>query len=322
MNRRKDVFIDLGTAYITLYEGGSVLTRQLNVGIFSSRKGKLELLSYGNATVGAKITEDVEKITPVVDGVLVNSEAESLIIKRLFSDIHTKSLFEATRVYVVISCGLTALEKDEVEKVFNKIGYRDVVMIESVLSVLPYADYKDSLVAIYGAGSLEVGVVGENGIISACSLNIGGNVISDKISDYILSKYNVKVAKASIEHLKTSTLSLTKDDMTTAEVWGRDIIDGKNKSIVLKSEMFRLTLEDIYAKTVDAIQSLLTTIPINILPTVKARGLYLFGGGAEMRGLQDFLESKLAMKVNSVGDKRLTVIKGIAKLIEDNKYNF
>lgn len=320
MNRRKDVFVDLGTSFITLLEGGSVLTRQPNIGMFTSNRGRLELLSYGGAIVDNGFVEGAEIITPVVDGVLLNAEAQTLILKQLFKDLRTRSVFDATRVYVATSSALTALEQDELEKTFNNIGYRDVVLVESVLATLPHMDYKTSLVAIYGGGSLEVAVVGKDGIVSACSLNLGGNAITSKVIDYVYEKYNLKISKASAERLKTTVLSLTKDDLSSAEVSGRDIVDGRIKSVVVTGEMFRPSISELYLKTADTIRALLTTIPARLVAPVRAEGLKLFGGGAEMRGLEDFLSQELGIPVTTVPSPGLAVIKGMSRLTTDGLF--
>ncbi len=320
MARQKTVIVDLGTAYVSIYEGGSVLLRQPNVGLFDTTKSKLSLIACGYDVLRDVQVEGYERISPVVDGVLINREAEVLILKQFFKDLKTRSILDPTRVYVTVSAGLTAIEKGEIESVFSKIGYKDVELVVSVTSILDAVGYEPSLVAILGAGSLEVGVVSRDGIISACSLNIGGNTVNQKLVDKIFSQYNIKISNTTAEKLKIQIGSLTENDYTTAQCSGRDIIDGRIKNCEITAEALRPTIVATYTQMADTIMSLLTTIPNRLFDVVKKRGLYLAGGGALMRGAEDFFQQATGLMVKVLDVPQLAVVRGLGKVLDKGIY--
>ncbi len=322
MARHKSVIVDLGTAYVIVYESGSVVLRQPNVGLFDTSRNKLALIACGYDVLHDVVLKaGEERISPVVDGVLINKEAEILILKRMFREARTRSLFDTSRVYVTVSAGLTAIEKGEIEGVFAAIGYRDVELVVSVLAMLDVVDYEPSLVAILGAGSLEVGVISKDGIISACALNVAGNTVNQKIVDKIFAQHNIKISNTTAEKLKLQIGSLTENDYTTSECSGRDIIDGRIKNVELTSEFLRPTIAECYKLMADAIKSLLTTIPARLLDVVKARGLYIAGGGALMRGAGDYLQKETGILTRVLDVPQLAVVRGLGHILDRGIYS-
>ncbi len=317
MSKARNIIVDLGTAYVSIYEGGSVILRQPNIGLFDTSKGRLSIIACGY-DVMRDYGDDpaLERISPVVDGVLLNREAEILILRKLFKDLKSRSVLDPTRVYVTISSGLTTIEKDEIEKLFTKIGYKDVELVVSVLGLLDEVGYEPSLVAIMGAGSLEAGVISREGIISACSLNIGGNTVNAKLIDTVFELHNIKISNTTAEKLKLQIGSLTEKDLSTAEISGRDIIDSRIKNLQLSAETLRPSIMQCYKAMADTIMSLLTTIPHRMLDVVKKRGLYLAGGGALMRGVADFMEKQTGLVVKVLDVPQLSVIRGLGKVLE------
>ncbi len=321
MAKARNIIVDLGTAYVSIYEGGSVILRQPNIGLFDTSKNKLSIVACGYDVMHDYGDDPaLERISPVVDGVLLNREAEILILRKLFKDLKTRSILDPTRIYVTVSSGLTTIEKDEIEKLFSKIGYRDVELVVSVLSLLDEVSYEPSLVAIMGAGSLEAGVISKEGIISACSLNIGGNTVNAKLIDKVFELHNIKISNTTAEKLKLQIGSLTERDYSIAEVSGRDIIDGRIKNLQLSAETLRPTIVQCYKAMSDTILSLLTTIPSRLLPIVQQRGLYLAGGGALMRGVADFMQQETGLKVKVLEVPQLSVIRGLGKVLDKSIY--
>lgn len=316
--------VDLGTSYVTVGDGRSLVKRVPNVGRFTVNKGKLRLETYGAAAVnsknGAELNGDV--IRPVDEGVVLNSEAASLIVKELLNETDKKNFFDTRRVYVSISSGLTTIERDETEQVFLKAGYNDVRLVESVLALAPFVNAEGSVVAILGGGSFEAGVLNRDGIVTACSLNVGGETVNKLIIDRIFEQFKLKISTVTAEQLKVQIGSLYERDLSRKEISGRDVIDGKIKNIEITAEEIRAAVSYCYQKYVDVIESMLTTIPVTLLDKVAKNGLYIAGGGAEMRGAEDFFAKRLKMPVKTISEPQLAVARGLQILARDSKYGF
>ena len=315
--------VDLGTSYVTVGDGRSLVKRVPNVGRFTVNKGKLRLESYGAAAVNSKngTESNGDIIRPVDEGVVLNSEAAALIIKELLSETDKKNFFDTRSVYVSISSGLTTIERDETEQVFLKAGYNDVRLIESVLALAPFVNGEGSVVAVLGGGSFEAGVLTRDGIVTACSLNVGGETVNKLIIDLIFEQFKLKISTVTAEQLKVQIGSLYERDLSRKEISGRDVIDGKIKNVEITAEEIRAAISYCYQKYVDVIESMLTTIPVTLLDKVAKNGLYIAGGGAEMRGVEDFLTKRLKMPVRTISEPQLAVARGLQIIATDAKYS-
>lgn len=317
--------VDLGTSYVTVGDGVSLVKRVPNVGRFTVNKGKLRLETYGAAAVAnsqnqTEASGDV--IRPVDEGVVLNSEAAALIIKELLNETDKKNFFDTRRVFVSISSGLTTIERDETEQVFLKAGYNDVRLVESVLTLAPFINGEGSAVAVLGGGSFEAGVLTRDGIVTACSLNVGGETVNKLIIDKIFEQFKLKISTVTAEKLKVQIGSLYERDLSRKEISGRDVIDGKIKNIEITAEEIRSAISYCYQKYADVIESMLTTVPVSLLNKIAKNGLYLAGGGAEMRGAEDFFIKRLKMPVKIISEPQLAVARGLQIIATDAKYNF
>lgn len=323
----KVLTVDLGTSNITVGDGVSLVKRMPNVGRFTVNKGKLRLETCGAQAAFSQNSNDAaapagDVIRPVEGGVVLNGEAASLIVKKLLDETDKKNIFDTRRVYVSISSGLTTIERDETEKVFVKAGYNDVRLVESVLALAPFVNGECSVVAILGGGSFEAGVLTRDGIVTACSLNIGGETLNKLIIDRIFEQFKLKISSQTAEKLKVQIGSLHERDLSRKEISGRDVIDGKIKNIEITAEEIRSAVSYCYQKYVDVVESMLTTVPITLLNKIVKNGLFLAGGGAEMRGVEDFFAKRLKIPVKTITEPQLAVARGLQIIATDAKYNF
>lgn len=310
--------LDLGSSYVSIY-GSGLLLRQPNVAVVRRGNG-IELISCGNDALAMReIPEHCSVVRPVAEGAVAHVEVMSLILKEFFAAVIPFSIFRAVEMYVLIPSGLSIAERENVEAAVSKAGYKDVTLIESVLALSSLFPGGNRAVAIMGSGTTEIGVVDKDGIVSACSVNIAGNTVTDKIIEQVYETYNLTISWSAAEKLKTTIGSLYDNDTSVTEVVGQDLLDGRMKSVEISASSIRAPILYCYRKIAEIIESVLTTIPYSRLAEVTANGLYIAGGGAELRGLEDFLTRYLKLKVYRDDDPETVVIRSAAKLVDEGR---
>ena len=179
MQTRKFV-IDPGSGYLTVY-GDAVLYRQPNVAVV--RRGRTtEVLAYGDEAMNLRALPDHSVLVrPVQGGIVKQPDVLGLVLRKLFDKFIPQNLFKAVEIYVPVPAGLSIVERENLEKAVASAGYRDVTLIESVLCFLPCFDGGDTMVAVFGAGVTDVGVVNADGIVTAATVDIGGDALDEKI---------------------------------------------------------------------------------------------------------------------------------------------
>ncbi|HQC54327.1 MAG TPA: rod shape-determining protein [Clostridia bacterium] len=319
--RGNTVIIEMGSANITVLTDAGIV-REPSIAIVT-RSHTLELLAYGHNAIKmiGKIPNHSYITHPVEEGVVTNVDAMSLIIKDILSKYLPKRFADSARVYVLIPCGLSIAERELMESAVVKAGRNDVTIIESMLGLLPYTK-GSTLVALFGAGVTELGVIDETGIVTGLTVNLAGNTINDDIKTMALEKYNLKISSATAEKLKMGIGTLYENDTSTMDVIGQDIIDQKMRKIEIKAEHIRPSITAMYKKLVEVLESLLTTIPATTLAEISENGVLIAGGGAEMRGLTDFLARYLYLPVKVAPRPTIATVNGMSLIVNEttNKY--
>lgn len=315
MHKRKYV-LDLGTTNVSLY-GAGLLLRQPDVAVVRRGNG-IELVCAGNDAIAlGELPEGCSFIRPVEGGTVVHADVTGKMLSHYFDSLIPRNILSPVELYVLIPVGISITERENVEYAVTRTGFKDVTLIESVFGLLPFLPSGDSAVVILGGGSTEVGVLNEKGIINACSVNLAGDVLDEKIADAVSETYNLHISLTMARKLKESIGSLFKNDASVADVTGRDELDGRLKTIEVSAESIRKPIVECYRRIAELIESVLTGVPYAGLADIAENGLFVAGGGAGIRGLTDYLGKYLKIPVHIIEDPETAVIRGASALIAD-----
>ena len=315
--QKQKIVIDPGSSNITIY-GGGYLLREPNVCVIR-RGNHVELIAVGNDALKLNdLPEHCSLVYPVRDGVVVRPDVFAKLLEYYLSDIISFSLLNTVELYVLIPSGLSSAERENIEFAVQKTGHKDITLIESLLGFVPILGDGDNAVCLFGGGTTEIGVVNKEGIVSACTVNISGNTINEKIIDQVLKTYNLRISNSTAERLKTSIDSLYDNDLSVLTITGQDILDGRIKNVEISSSSLRAPILWCIKKLAELIESVLTTIPTSKMADISASGICCAGAGANLGGLTDYLAKYLKLPVYVAQEPESIVVKGAYELINDN----
>ena len=312
MQKQKFV-IDAGSSNISIY-GGGFLLREPNVAVIK-RGNSIELIAVGNEALKmTALPEHCSLVNPVRDGVVVRPDVYAKILEYYLEKVVAKS-FNPVELYVLIPSGLSGAERDSLEIAVQKTGYKDITLVESLFGLLPVLGDSNRVVALFGGGTTEIGVINGDGIITGCTVNISGNTVNEKIIEQVLKTYNLRITWSMAEKLKKGIGSLSDNDVSVMDATGQDLLDGRIKNVERSATSLRAPIAWCYKKIAELIESVLTTVPYAKLAEVSDNGLYIAGEGANTRGLVDFLTRYLKLPVHVIEEPETAVIKGAYDLI-------
>ena len=312
MQKQKFV-IDAGSSNISIY-GGGFLLREPNVAVIK-RGNSIELIAVGNEALKmTALPEHCSLVNPVRDGVVVRPDVYAKILEYYLEKVVAKS-FNPVELYVLIPSGLSGAERDSLEIAVQKTGYKDITLVESLFGLLPVLGDSNRVVALFGGGTTEIGVINGDGIITGCTVNISGNTVNEKIIEQVLKTYNLRITWSMAERLKKGIGSLSDNDVSVMDATGQDLLDGRIKNVEISATSLRAPIAWCYKKIAELIESVLTTVPYAKLAEVSDNGLYIAGEGANTRGLVDFLTRYLKLPVHVIEEPETAVIKGAYDLI-------
>lgn len=126
-----------------------------------------------------------------------------------------------------------------------------------------------------------------------------------------LSLSNVAIAeKVLVEEEKGEKMAIVR---------GRDIESGLPKSIRITETEVREALAGVLSKIVEEIAEVLEEAPPELTSDILEHGILLTGGGALLSGLDHLIVERIHMPVFVSDDPLTTVVRGTAKVLEDEK---
>ena len=101
------------------------------------------------------------------------------------------------------------------------------------------------------------------------------------------------------------------------DVRGRDIISGYPVTIKISSEEIREAISETISTMIDAIKRLFERTAAELSADIAERGIFLTGGGALLKGLDERIRKTVDLPVHVVPDALECVVKGAGMVLDD-----
>ncbi len=309
-----ELAIDIGGQNTTIFQHkkGLVLNEPSIVAVKKYRN-KLRLIANGKE-VQRLIAERNKKevgvniLYPFSEGTVVNAEAAKLMVKGFLETVTANRLIRPKiDALVLISCGATIVERKSIENIFTTLGIKNVTLIESPIALYALLENPYNFVVIGGATTTDIAILGPQGIITGCSVNIAGQAMDEAIKKHISEQYRLVISKAKAEEIRIKLATLHENQTLSMEIQGRDLIDSAIRKIEINSEDIRKAIIGIVNNLAEALESVSMLCPDNIAEDIYHSGITLAGGLANIHGLASYLTKRLRIKVNSISDSTAIV---------------
>ena len=316
-----ELIVDIGSSYTTIFEKNKgVVLKEPSYILVKKQMRKYKTLAFGKDAVrmamSSSMPEDALEIYPFASGKVINEEAAKLLIKGFLQTVIAGRLVKPSMdIICTISCGLSNVERNHLEKVFFSIPLvKNVTLIESPIAISTLCENRTNTVVIIGSHLTEIAVVNENGIITGCSIDICGSKMDEAIVKYVADTYRVAIPQERAEDLRKALGSLSDRQQNTQEVAGRNLMDDSKKIIDVTSEDIRIAIVPIFTKLTEVIGHVISLLPSGI--NVDKENIVLAGGVAGTHGIGEFVNMKTGMPITVLPDANSIVI-GASKFFND-----
>ena len=322
----KDIGIDLGTANTLVYvRGKGIVINEPSIVAVNQKTGKILAIGSQAKTMVGRTPGHIVVSRPLVNGVVSDFEVTEQMLKYFIDKVHQESfsLIPRPRVVVGVPSGVTEVEKRAVEDATYSAGAREVYLIEEPMAAaigarLPVQDAVANVIVDMGGGTTEVAVISMGGIIAARSLRIAGDKLNDDVLRYMREEKNLMIGEATAENLKLELGSAYPlDDELAMKVRGRDLVSGLPKEITIRSEDIREALHRSVRSIVLAVKNAIEETPPELTADLINRHVYLAGGGALLKGLDQAIAEETKLFVKIVDDPLTAVARGCGLVLEN-----
>jgi rod shape-determining protein MreB len=256
------------------------------------------------------------------DGVIADFEITEAMLRHFIRKVHNRRSLIRPRIIVCVPSGITPVEKRAVRESAESAGAREVYLIEEPMAAaigagLPITEPICNMVVDIGGGTSEVAVISLAGIVYSKSVRMGGDKMDEAILQYIKRTYNLLIGERTAEIIKTTIGNAFPGDVETMDVKGRDLVSGIPKIINVNSDEIRLAIQEQIDTIVAAVKTALEQTPPELAADIVDRGIYLTGGGALLKGLDDLLKQETGLPIQIADDPLTTVVLGSGRALDN-----
>ncbi|MGN1049823.1 MAG: rod shape-determining protein, partial [Selenomonadaceae bacterium] len=227
-----DMGIDLGTANTLVHvKGKGIVLREPSVVAIKSDSGEVLAVGEEAKRMLGRTPGSIIAIRPMKDGVIADFDVTQAMLKYFIRKaMNSKSSFVRPRVVVGVPSGVTEVEKRAVIDAAQQAGAREAYLIEEPMAAaigagLPVEEATGSMVVDIGGGTTEIAVISLGGIVTSCSIRIGGDEMDSSIVSYIKREYNLMIGERTAEDIKINIGSAIVNGVDkTMDIRGRDLV--------------------------------------------------------------------------------------------------
>ena len=317
----EEIAIDLGTANTLIIHNDKVVINSPSIVAIDRVTNKIIAIGEDANIMQGKTHENIRTVRPLKDGVIADFEASEQMISALIKSIPTlkKRWFTPSLTMVIcIPSGITEVEMRAVKESAERVNGKQIYLIPEPMAAaigigVDIVKPKGNMVVDIGGGTTEIAVIALSGIVCEKSIKVAGDTLTNDIVYYMRTKHNLSIGDRTAEKLKievgscTEKLDTPPDDL---RVQGRDLLTGKPKEKIISYIEVTKAVDKSVIRIEDSIMETLSQTPPELAADIYNTGIYLAGGGALLRGLDERLSKKTDLPVYIAEDPLQAVVRG------------
>lgn len=320
----KDIGIDLGTANILItLKGKGIVLREPSVVAIDQVTSEIVATGKEAKEMLGRTPENIRAVRPMKDGVIADFTATGLMLKNMLRKVCQKYNVGKPRIVVGVPSGITEVEERAVQEAFLQAGAKEVYLLDEPMASaigagINVLEPNGKLIIDIGGGTTEVAVISLGGIVCSTSIKVAGNAIDEAIVDYLKKHENIVIGLAQAENLKIELgCAMPLVSEITKEIRGRDIDVGLPKNINISSKEIELAMQRPINDIIEAAINTLSVTPPELASDIMQNGIYLAGGGALIRNLDNLIAQRTGIKTYIADSPLECVAIGAGKTLEN-----
>ncbi|MDR2563293.1 MAG: rod shape-determining protein [Prevotellaceae bacterium] len=304
----QELAMDLGTANTIIIQNDKIVVDEPSIVAIDRNTGKTIAIGETARQMHGKTHENIKTVRPLRDGVIADFEAAEQMIRGMIKMINPKGRWftPSLRMVVCIPSGSTEVEVRAVRDSAEHAGSREVYLIHEPMAAalgigIDVEAPNGNMVVDIGGGTTEIAVVALGGIVCNMSIRVAGDDFTGDIQQYMRQQHNIKIGERTAEDIKIkvgSALTLLDVPPEDFTVRGPNLMTALPVEIPVNYQEIAHCLDKSLMKVEAAVMDVLEQTPPELYADIVQNGIYLTGGGALLRGLDQRLTDKLNIQVN------------------------
>jgi rod shape-determining protein MreB len=329
----QNMAIDLGTANTLVYvQDRGIVLNEPSVVAIETINGVKRVKAVGDDAkmMMGKTPDSIEAIRPLRDGVIADIEVAEEMIKYFIRKVHggKKSMFRYPEIVICVPSGSTSVERRAIRDAASNAGASEVFLILEPMAAaigadMPVTEPVGSMVVDIGGGTTEVAVLSLRGLAYTTSVRVGGDKMDEAIVSYVRRHHNLLIGESTAERIKKDygVAKIPADGVgESIHIKGRDLVNGVPKEIIITQANIAEALAEPIGQIIEGVRIALENTAPELAADIVDQGIVLTGGGALIKGLDEFLREETGLPVSVAEDPLSCVALGTGRAMEDPIY--
>ncbi|MCI8862291.1 MAG: rod shape-determining protein [Lachnospiraceae bacterium] len=314
---------DFGTSSIKIYsKEGDTIFCERNMVAIEEKKG---MIAYGDEAfdMHEKAPANIEVLYPMSYGTVASITYMQEFL-RAFLESHTKGNLKGAEF-------LVALPTDVQDRVFTTLVQgtglksKNIQLIDKPVAAglglgLDVTQAQGVMLVDVGADTTEISILSLGGTVTSKLIKNGGNKIDEAISSAIRREFGYFIGNKTAEILKNELGYMPGDTETKREICGRNMALGLPALLDITADFVATAISEQLKAIVDAIKMILERTPPELGVDIIRNGIYLTGGVANLKGLDELIAKATNIRVNLVDRPEECVARGLARVIKEKEF--
>ncbi len=315
--------VDLGTNNVMIYAGGQLILQEPSMVALTIEEERVVAVGQEARDMYGRHPEHIEVLRPLRDGVIADYEVTEAMLRYFFRKVTGRLQFRGPEVMLSVPYGVTSVEKRAVHEAAVRAGAREAYLLpEPLLAALgaglPISTPAGNMILNLGGGASEAAVLAMNGIVVADSVRMGGMRLDDAIIQYIRRKYSLVIGEPTAESIKIQIgAAVDIGQELSMEIQGRDQVGGLPRTITVTTSEVVEAIREPLGTIVSAAQAVLEKTPPELASDIIDRGIVLTGGGALLRGIDEYITRRVGVPAYRAEDPMVAVAVGAGRALEN-----
>jgi len=319
-----DIAIDLGTSNTLVFtRGRGVVLNEPSIVAINKLTNKVEAVGREAKEMLGRTPGHIVAVRPLKDGVIADFDVTEQMISYFIRRANNRRVWVRPRIVIGVPSGITQVEERAVKDTAYRAKATEVYLIEEAMAAaigagLPITEPSGNMIVDVGGGTTDVAIISMAGIVYSRSIRVGGTAMDEAIINYTKRNYNLLIGERTAEQIKISIGSAYPlDEEMTLDIKGRDLVEGKPKTITITDREIREALSEVTSSIVESVRMALERTPPELSADFVDKGLILTGGGALLRNLDLRLREETGVPVSIAEDPLSSVVLGVGRILDD-----
>ena len=318
----KDVAIDLGTATILVYvEDKGIVLREPSVVAVDKYTEEILAVGIEASKMLGRTPGNIVAVRPLKDGVISNYTITKYMLKYFLNKVSGKNIIPP-KVMICVPSKITEVERKAVYDAAKEAGAKKVHLIEEPVAAaigagIDITKASGNMIVDIGGGTTDIAVISLGASVKSTTLKVAGDKFDESIIKYIKKNRGVIIGEKTAEEIKISIGSVyPSNNIQKIKVKGREVSNGLPIQIVVNSEEVYFALSKCAEEIIEGICEVLECTPPELLADISYKGIYLTGGGSQVRGLDTLIQERIKLPVLVAEDPVSCVATGTGKALK------